>query len=60
MEKLVRFDIFCPYCKFKEYLDYKGADPCNDCLACGGRENTRQPLYFKGDPPDWSELDEAD
>ena len=43
--KEVRFDIWCDKCVHSS-LNEK-FDPCNDCLAEGGREGTVKPLYFE-------------
>ena len=58
MEKIIRFDIFCPVCKYYPVKDIEGAEPCDDCLAIGGREDSIKPLYFKGELPDLTKLEE--
>lgn len=41
----VRFDEFCPKCKFYK-LD-EGEDPCNDCLYNPSNLHSRVPTEFK-------------
>lgn len=44
---LVDFKKYCPLCKYHDTPEVK--DPCNDCLAIGGREETAKPEYFVED-----------
>lgn len=44
-QKEVRFDEFCPKCKFYK-LD-EGEDPCNDCLQNPSNLHSRVPTEFK-------------
>lgn len=44
-QKEVRFDEFCPQCKFYK-LD-EGEDPCNDCLQNPSNLHSRVPTEFK-------------
>lgn len=59
MEKIVRFDVFCPVCEHREVKDIEGAEPCNECLSYGGRMYTMKPLHFHGKFPDWLETEET-
>ena len=43
--KEVNFASYCPKCKHINVLETD--DPCNECLACGARLNTKKPLNFK-------------
>ena len=43
--KFVRFDKWCKKCKYSDQSATK--DPCNDCLAVGGREGTEKPINYK-------------
>ena len=43
--KFVAFDQYCPTCKYSETSATH--DPCNDCLAIGGRDGTDKPEYYK-------------
>ena len=45
MLKIVRFDIYCPECKYEKQDEY--TPPCDECLEVGGRDDTYEPLYFK-------------
>ena len=44
-EKIVKFDIYCKTCKYKDRDEH--LDPCNECLANGRGENTRKPMYWE-------------
>ena len=44
-EKFVRFDEFCPKCKFYKVDD--GEDPCHDCLQHPVNLHSRVPTEFK-------------
>ena len=43
--KFVDFLQYCGKCKYNKVEEFK--DPCNECLDCGAREGTEQPLYFE-------------
>lgn len=43
--KEVEFSAYCKKCKYSELDGWK--DPCNDCLAVGGRIGTKVPEKFK-------------
>lgn len=43
--KEVRFDIYCPKCKY--YENKESEDPCWDCLNQGWNEESHKPVYFK-------------
>ena len=44
-QKEVRFDEFCPKCKFYKLDD--GEDPCYDCLQHPSNLHSRVPTEFK-------------
>lgn len=44
-QKEVRFDEFCPKCKF--YKLNESEDPCNDCLQNPSNLHSRVPTEFK-------------
>lgn len=43
--KFVNFSKYCPICKWADKSPTK--DPCNDCLAVGGRQGTEKPVNFE-------------
>ncbi|MDT3386451.1 MAG: hypothetical protein LIR46_01585 [Bacteroidota bacterium] len=43
--KFVAFDKYCDKCEFHD--KDPAHDPCNDCLAVGGREGTDVPINYK-------------
>lgn len=56
MEKIIRFDKFCPVCENWKVDDISGKDPCNECLNVGGREDSKKPINFKGKLPPEEEV----
>lgn len=47
IDKFVKFEDWCPKCKFKNVEDTKGEDPCNECLAYGTNVNSTKPVKFQ-------------
>lgn len=45
MPKEVRFDIWCPKCKYEDTVETD--DPCNECLAKSDNEDSTKPIFFK-------------
>lgn len=43
--KEVYFDQYCESCEHKDLNDYE--NPCNDCLANPGNENSHKPVEYK-------------
>ena len=43
--KVVKFDVYCPKCKYNK-LDER-LDPCNECLDYGALEGTEIPMKFE-------------
>ena len=51
-ERIVRFDIYCKKCKYKDVQDDEDGimgDPCNECLADGVNEDSRKPTRYVED-----------
>ena len=44
-DKEVRFDIYCPKCKYWEVDEIE--DPCDICLEYPSNQNSRKPVYFE-------------
>lgn len=42
--KIVRFDIYCNMCKYKNLNE--GKDPCNECLNNPANLHSRKPVKF--------------
>lgn len=46
IQKIVRFDIYCDTCKFKDVPETD--DPCNECLTMPARtDGSRKPINYK-------------
>lgn len=45
VEREVRFDIYCPKCKYKKTPEVM--DPCNECLDYPMNINTEKPIHYQ-------------
>ena len=45
--RLVDFEKYCNFCKFKDVDDTKGENPCNDCLNNPANEDSTRPVNFE-------------
>lgn len=43
--KEVYFSKYCSLCKHKNVVETE--EPCNECLACGAREDSHRPLNYE-------------
>lgn len=43
--KEVDFHSYCPKCKNNDTKEVD--EPCNECLTCGARLNTKEPINFE-------------
>lgn len=46
IDKIVRFDLYCNTCKYKDVKDDEGFDPCNECLNNPSNQNSQKPVNY--------------
>ena len=44
-DKIVKFNDWCPKCKHFSKSEWD--DPCNECLAQGGNEDSTKPICYE-------------
>ena len=55
--RLVDFEKYCKFCKFKDVDDTKGENPCNDCLNNPANEDSTRPVNFELNTDKYTEED---
>lgn len=55
--RIVDYEKYCQFCKFKNVDDIKGENPCNDCLDQPVNDDSIKPIDFELDTDKFTEDD---